>query len=100
MPENISHVNLRTLIDAGIPIDLPEDHRLLLGVIKKGSDYIGKQALSCFPPEQDGQIDLVGIFRGVKLLFPEPGLRIRADDRLLLIATPDAWEQKKRHFYE
>ena len=100
IPENISHVDLRTLIDAGIPIDLPENHRLLVGIIRKDSDFIGKQAASCFPPEQDNQIDLVGIFRGTKLLFPDSNLRIRADDRLLLITTPDAWEKKMRRFHD
>ncbi|PWB69580.1 MAG: chloride channel protein [Anaerolineales bacterium] len=100
IPENISHVSLQTLIDAGIPIDLPEDRMLLMGAIRKGSDFIGQPASTCFPPEQVDQIDLVGIFRGVKLLFPGPGLRIRADDRLLLISTPNAWERKKQHFHD
>jgi chloride channel protein, CIC family len=98
VPETISHVNLRTLIDAGIPIDLPENRRLLVGTVRKGSDYIGKRAEVCFPPMDDTETDLVGIFRGVKLLFPEPRLRIRADDRLLLIVTNEAWEKQKHHF--
>ena len=100
VPETISHVNLRTLIEAGIPIDLPESRRLITGTVRKGSDCIGKRAEMCFPPARETEIDLVGIFRGVKLLFPDPKLRLRADDRLLLIARQDAWEKQKHHFIE
>jgi len=98
VPETISHLNLRMLIDAGIPIDLPENRRLLVGSIKKGSDCIGKRTEVCFPPEQDNEIDLVAVFRGMKLLFPAPNLRIQADDRLLLIASNDAWQKYRKHF--
>jgi CIC family chloride channel protein len=98
IPETISHLDLRTILDTGIPIDLPENRRLLIGIIKKGSNYIGKQTEVCFPPEKDNEIDLVAVFRGEKLLFPGSKLRIRADDRLLLIASSETWEQQKRHF--
>jgi CIC family chloride channel protein len=98
LPENISHFDLKTLLETGIPIDLPENRRLLVGVIKKGSDCIGKKAQACFPPEKDNEVDLVAVFRGVKILFPDPQLRIRADDRLMLIVAPETWEEQKRHF--
>jgi CIC family chloride channel protein len=98
IPGTIRHLNLRTLIDAGIPVDLPENRRLLIGTIRKGSDCIGKQATVCFPPENDAETDLVGIFRAAKLLFPDAKPHIRADDRLLLIITAEAWEKQKQHF--
>ena len=98
IPETISHLSLRTLIDAGIPVDLPESRRLVIGTIGNQSDFIGKSATSCFPTENDGEIDLVGIFRGEKLLFPDTSLRIQTDDRLLLIAASEAWEKQKQHF--
>lgn len=100
VPNNISHLNLRTLLDTGIPIDLPENRRLMVGIIKKGSACIGKQTEVCFPPEEDNEVDLVAVYRGMKILFPDPKLRIHADDRLLLIATPAAWEKRKQHFLE
>ena len=99
VPENISHLNLRTVLDTGIPIDLPDNRRLLVAVIKKGSSYIGRLAEVCFPPDHDNETDLVAVFRGLKLLFPESNLRIRADDRLLLITSLEAWEQHKKHFH-
>lgn len=98
VPQTISHVKLGSLLDTGIPIDLPESRRLIEGTIKKGSKYIGKRAEVCFPPDQVNQTDLVAVFRGMKLLFPDEKLRFRADDRLLLIASPEGWEQKRTFF--
>ncbi|MFV0439111.1 MAG: chloride channel protein [Desulfopila sp.] len=92
VPDTISHLNLSTLIDSGIPIDLPENRRILTGRISQGSSYIGKTAADCFPRDEDDQCDLIGIFRDEKLLFPHPGLVIARDDRLLAIATREAWE--------
>jgi len=94
VPDTISHVNLSTLLDTGIPIDLPEDRRLIINVVKKDSDQIGKLAKVCFPPECDDEVDLVAVFRGPKLIFPNSKLRIRADDRLLLIASPDGRDKQ------
>jgi CIC family chloride channel protein len=96
VPETISHVNLSTLLDTGIPIDLPEKRRLIISVVKKGNDQIGKLAKVCFPPERDNEVDLVAVFRGTKLIFPNPELRIRADDRLLLIASPDGRDKQNK----
>jgi len=100
IPETISHLSLRTLIDAGIPVDLPENRRLVIGTIGNHSDCIGKSPASCFPEDNDGEIDLVGVFRDEKLLFPDTNLRIQTDDQLLLIAASDAWEKQKKHFAE
>lgn len=98
VPETISHLSLRTLLDTGIPVELPGNRRLHVEIVKKGSTFIGKKAEACFPEDRQRQIDLVAIFRGSKLRFPVPKLRIRADDHLLLIATPEAWEENKHHF--
>lgn len=94
VPESISHVRLRTLLDTGIPVDLPGNRRLTISVVKKGSKLIGKLASVCFPPERDNEVDLVAVFRGMKLIFPDSRLRIRADDRLLLISSLDDEEKE------
>lgn len=98
VPDTISHVSLGTLLETGIPIDLPGDRRMMIGTVKKGSKFIGKRAEVCFPPEEIAQADLVGLFRKGKLILPYEDLRIRADDRLLLITSPEDWEKKKRDF--
>ena len=70
----------------------------MVATIKEGSDCIGKPVKAFFPPEQDNEIDLVAVFRGVKLLFPTHNLHLQADDRLLLIASTDAWQKYQKHF--
>lgn len=98
VPRGISHLSLRTLLDTGIPIDLPENRRLVVNPIPSGCAYVGKPALDCFPPAQEHELDLVAVFRGKKMLFPGPKLQIQADDRLLLIVSNETWEAEKQHF--
>ena len=100
VPDTISHLNLETFIKTGIPVDLPEGRSLKEGTIKKGSQLINQQAMICFPLENAEEIDLVAVFRDDKLLFPNPNLRLQSDDRLLLIVTSEAWEERKQNFLE
>jgi len=87
VPETISHVDLRTLLETGIPIDLPGDRRLLIETIEADSAVVGKRAYECFPIEHREEVDLVVVFRKKKLVFPHEGTRFQVGDRLLLIIS-------------
>ena len=43
--------------------------------------------------------DLVVVFRGKRMIFPEEGTRFQVGDRLLLIASYDVWQNYKKHMY-
>jgi Trk K+ transport system NAD-binding subunit len=43
-------------------------------------------------------IDLVAVYRGTRMLFPDPALRLQAEDRLLMIVTLEAWAEMKVRF--
>jgi len=99
VPETIRHIDLSTLLEAGIPVDLPENRRLLVATIQKGSDCIGRPANACFPSEAANTIDLVAVFRGTRtphMRLPTPDTILQPDDRLLLIAEPEALEKHGR----
>jgi chloride channel protein, CIC family len=98
VPETISHLNLRTLLDSGIPVDLPGNRHLMIGAVRKGSRYIGKRVDQAFSEQTDQQMDIVALYRGNRLVLPDPNARIRADDRLLLITTAEAWEKEQQNF--
>lgn len=97
IPETISHVDLSTLLDTGIPIDLPGNRRLMIEPIEPDSVYVGKQARECCPAELKEEVDLVGVFRDKQMIFPREKTRFKAGDRLLLIANSETWGQQKRH---
>jgi CIC family chloride channel protein len=98
VPDTISHLDLCKLLDTTIPVELPENKRLLIAAIRNDDPYIGKRTEECFPVERHYEIDMVAVLRGSRILFPSAKLRIRAKDRLLLIVAPEAWEQQKQHF--
>jgi CIC family chloride channel protein len=93
LPDTIDHLDLRTLLDTGIPIDLPENRRLIVATIRSGSSCLGEKAMVTFSPEQKNVTDLVAVFRGNKLIFPTSNLRFQLNDRLLLIVASDAVDQ-------
>ena len=96
IPETISHVDLRALLDTGIPIDLPGNRRLIIKPIKKDSVYVGKRAQECCPQENEEEMDLVVVFRDKQIIFPHEETQLKAGDRLLLIASYNALQVPER----
>ena len=98
VPETVSHLDLRTLLASGIPIDLPDNKRLTIGILKEDSPYNGCIIKSCFPMQHHDGIDVVAVFRDGHTHLPEPDLELKAGDRLLVIATSQDWSLQQRHF--
>jgi chloride channel protein, CIC family len=99
VPDTISHVDLRTLLDTGLPIDLPGNRRLLIETIKEDSACVGKRSLECCPSDRREELDLVVVFRGKQMIFPYEETRFQVGDRLLLIASYDAWQNYHKSMY-
>ena len=87
IPETISHFDLRTLLETGLPLDLPGNRRLVIRPVTKDSVFAGKQALECCPSDNDEEVDLVAVFRDKQIIFPREETYLKAGDRLLLIAS-------------
>ena len=96
IPETISHVDLRTLLETGIPIDLPGNRRLLIRPVKKDGVYVGRRAQECCPSENEEKVDLVVVFRDNQIIFPHEETQLKAGDRLLLIASYNALQVHER----
>jgi len=95
VPQTISHVDLRTLLETGLPIDLPGSRHLVIEPVTKDGVYEGKRAMECCPAENRERMDLVVVFRDGKLIFPHEDTRLKVGDRLLLIASQDALQSMK-----
>jgi CIC family chloride channel protein len=98
VPKTVSHLDLRTLLASGIPVDLPDNKRLLIGVLKPESAYVAKPIWANFSLDDQDDLELVAVFRDGHTFLPHPEVKLRAGDRLLLITTPQAWNQRKAHF--
>ena len=100
IPETVSHLDLRTLLASGIPIDLPDSKRLVIGVLKADSPCVNKLIKECFPIREREDLDLVAIFRDGHTVLPHPEQMLRSGDRILVIASFEGWELNKQHFSE
>ena len=72
---------------------------MIIETIEEGSNYVGKRSLECCPNDRREEEDLVVVFRGKRMIFPEEGTRFQVGDRLLLIASYDVWQNYKKHMY-
>lgn len=98
MPVNFTHLDLRALLASGIPVDLPDAKRLTIGVVKPRSEFVGQSISACFPGDHQNDLEAVAVFRRGHTLLPRSDLIIKPEDRLLLITTPQSWENVKDNF--
>jgi len=92
-PTAITHLDLKKLLELGVPVDLPAGEQLLTGTLKPGSPYIGKPIRACFSRDERDGVEVVAVFRREHTLLPYSNLKLRAGDQLLLITSPQRWQQ-------
>lgn len=96
VPATIGRLNLQSLLDAGIVLELPEGKELTIGIVQPQSPYVGKSIQSNGLIEFD-DVQLVAILRQDQVLLPEPQTVLQAGDQILLISSPAAWEHLGQH---
>jgi len=96
-PSTVSHLSLRALLAAGVPVDLPGGKQVFLGVLKRGSPLAGKTLAAC-EAVAEGQIETVAVFREGQTLLAHGGVTLRRDDQVVAVVTPDARLRLAAHF--
>jgi CIC family chloride channel protein len=97
IPPNVSSVDLRLLLTAGIAVDLADDKQLVFGTLRADSDYVGQPSTGPFPPAAENDSVLVAVFRDGHTLLPHPGLQLRKGDQLLAIASAEWRDRLQEH---
>lgn len=96
-PADVERLNLLNLLRSGIPVELPDGRRLVIGVLRPDSAVAGRSMNadggSLFPA--DGSV--LAIIRGEHMLAPRPDTVLQAGDRLILLATAPALEALRKH---
>ncbi len=98
MPPACSHLDLRALLASGIPVDLPDGKRLVIGILKARSTLVGKRVQEIFPTGAREEMEVIAVFRQGHTLLPHAALVLQPEDRLLAIAAPAAWQRLAEHF--
>jgi len=98
LPSGFGNEQLRGLLASGIPVTLPDGKQLLLGVIPKGSSFEGLTFPAEFPPDLEGQVEILAAFREGKTYLPHEDFRLRDGDQMLVVVAKGARERLSKHF--
>jgi len=82
-------IDLVSLLQSGIPVDLPAGRRLSIGVVPKDSALIGMPAAGSGTAIGGAQTSIVAIIRGEHMLVPRPDTVLETGDRLIVISAAD-----------
>lgn len=98
VPKTVGRLDLRTLLASGIPVDLPDNKNMLIGVLKQDSPF-ANQSIGTTPLHVDHNgIEIVAIFRDGHTLLPRPEVVLEPGDKLLLITSPQDWHAQQGNF--
>jgi len=95
-PAGVGKLDLLSLMRTGIPVELPGDQRLVIGVLRPGSSYGGKP-LGAGNGHLDDHTQLFAIIRGEHMMVPRPDTVLAPGDRLILLTTAAGLEGLKQH---
>jgi len=98
MPDGATRMDLRAVLASGVPLDLPDGKRVVMGRVDKRSPYVHQpveKLLADIPP-QEGEV--VVVFRNGHTLFPSKGMRLEVDDLVLLILPQETWARVATYF--
>lgn len=90
LPDTDLRLDLKALLERGIPVELPDGKQLVLCMLRRGSSYLGEPVTVCFPVNSENNVEVVAVFRNGATLLPHAQIKLEADDRILLIASPEA----------
>ena len=93
MPAGVHHLRLMDLLSSGLPLDLPDGSQLAVGALSAKGPWVGRMLADV--QASDANPTVIAVFRGKSTLVPRPGLKLRADDRLLLMVVPGQWQSIK-----
>jgi hypothetical protein len=92
-----AHLDLLGLLESAIPVDLPGGVQLTLERLDHSSPLTGQPITPTCLTEGQTHAELVAVLRDGDLLLPHAGGKLRAGDRLFMIASVEAREALRRH---
>ena len=98
VPSRVGELKLVPLLTSGVPVSLPDGRRMKIGIVGPGSPYIGKPIRSGSLPGAGRDVDVLRIWRNGSSVWPGPESVLEQGDRILIIASEDAWKKLAPNF--
>jgi len=89
-PQDLTHlgeIDLVSLLRSGIPVELSEDRRLVVGVLRPDSEYVGTTVGASGRQLDGGEANIIAVLRGEHMTVPNAKTPLQAGDRLIVVAS-------------
>lgn len=93
----VGHLDLVSLLDSGLPVNLPGRRQLNVGVLHPLSTLVGKTIQDCYEVAGDAALEIVAILRGGNVVLPSRDEVLQESDRLLIFGSTDAGSRLTDH---
>jgi CIC family chloride channel protein len=93
----LGEVNLLSLLSAGVPVELPGDRRIIVGVLRKESPVIGSTLATGAPTLADGSVSIIAIIRNERIVAPKASTEFKAGDRMMLVTDAAHVDALREH---
>lgn len=95
--DKLRHLDLLQLLKATVNFDLPGKKELTMGVLRDESSFVGRSIRDLYQELPDCEFEIVAIMRREHVLLPYPDTLFKAQDRVIVIASPQRcqklWQQ-------
>jgi len=93
---SIGEIDLVSLLRSGIPVELADDRRLVVGVLRPDSPYVGTTVAVSGRQLGGGDANIIAILRGEHMTVPHAKLLFEAGDRLILVVSAAHFDEVRR----
>ncbi len=93
----VGHIDLVTLLDSGIPVQLPGRRGLNVGVLRPQSILVGNSIQACYKAVGSTALEIVAILRTGEIILPTADAILQENDRLLIVGSNEARAKLSEH---
>ncbi len=93
----IEDIDLMSLLESGIPLELPEGKQLMLASLKASSKCIGTKLNENCLLNNEADWEVISVVRDDHLFIPFKGMMLKQNDELLILTYSDQIEKIEEH---
>jgi CIC family chloride channel protein len=93
----VGHLDLVSLLDSGLPVNLPGRRQLNVGVLHPQSALVGKTIQACYEMAGDAALEIVAVLREGNVVLPTRDTVLQENDRLLIFGSTEAGNRLTEH---